>query len=78
MVRDNAAVTGLSLVVQLAIIIAALVVATTHMPNITPENLGADIPSFAFTNLFFVSQFHFISELSKFVDNKFDGLERYK
>jgi hypothetical protein len=36
------------------------------------------LASFAFGNLYFTSQVHFVQEINKFVDNKFDGLERYK
>jgi hypothetical protein len=48
------------------------------MPYITPDDLGGGVASFAFGNLYFTSQVHFVQEINKFVDNRFDGLERYK
>jgi hypothetical protein len=75
--KDSPFVTGLSLVIQFAIIIGVLVVAATHMPWITPDDLGGGVASFAFGNLYFTSQVHFVNEISKFVDDRFDGLERY-
>ena len=76
--KDSPAVTALSLFVQFSIIVGVLILAATHMPYISPDNLGGGVASFAFGNLYFTSQLHFVQELSKFVDNKFDGLERYK
>ena len=76
--KDCHAVTALSLVIQFVIIIGVLILAATHMPYITPDDLGGGVASFAFGNLYFTSQVHFVQEINKFVDNKFDGLERYK
>lgn len=76
--KDCPAVSALSLVIQFAVIIGVLILAATHMPYITPDDLGGGVASFAFGNLYFTSQVHFVQEINKFVDNKFDGLERYK
>lgn len=76
--RDCPTVSALSLVIQFAVIIGVLILAATHMPYITPDDLGGGVASFAFGNLYFTSQVHFVQEINKFVDNKFDGLERYK
>jgi hypothetical protein len=76
--KDSPLVTAASLVVQFAIIIGVLILAATHMPYITPDDLGGGVASFAFGNLYFTSQVHFVQEINKFVDNKFDGLERYR
>jgi hypothetical protein len=75
--KDGVFVTGGSLVVQFSIIIGVLLLATTYMPYITPDDLGAGISSFAFTNLYFAAQLHFVNEISKFIENRFDHLERY-
>ena len=75
--RDSPTVSALSLVLQFAIIIGVLIVAATHMPFITPDDLGGGVASFAFGNLYFAAQLHFVQEINKFVENKFDGLERY-
>ncbi|AGE48634.1 hypothetical protein PBCVAN69C_722R [Paramecium bursaria Chlorella virus AN69C] len=42
-----------------------------------PQDLGAGVTAFAFTNLYMIGQVHFVQEVSKFVEDKFDGLERY-
>jgi hypothetical protein len=76
--KDGPVVTGMSLVVQFAIIIGVLILAATHMPWISMDDLGGGVSSFAFGNLYFTSQVHFVNEITKFVDSKFDGLERYK
>ena len=76
--KDCPAVSAFSLVVQFAVIIGVLILAATYMPFITPDDLGGGVASFAFGNLYFTSQVHFVQEINKFVDNKFDGLERYK
>jgi hypothetical protein len=76
--RDSPLVTGVSLVVQFLVIIGVLILAATHMPFIGPDDLGAGVASFAFGNLYFTSQVHLVQEINKFVENKFDGLERYK
>ena len=76
--KDGPAVSALSLIVQFAVMIGVLILATTHMPFITPDDLGGGVASFAFGNLYFTSQLHFVQEINKFVDNRFDGLERYK
>ena len=75
--KDNKMVTGLSLVAQFIVIIGVLIIAATYMPYLDPQDLGAGITAFAFTNLYMLGQVHFLQEVSKFVDNKFDGLERY-
>jgi hypothetical protein len=75
--KDGPLVTGASLVIQFAVIIGVLILAATHMPWITPDDLGGGVASFAFGNLYFTSQVHFVNEITKFVENKFDGLERY-
>jgi H+/Cl- antiporter ClcA len=74
---DNPIVTGLSLAIQFFVIIGILFLAATYMPWITPDDLGGGVASFAMGNLYFTCQFHFVQELSKFVDGRFDGLERY-
>ena len=76
--KDGPTVSALSLVVQFAVIIGVLILAATYMPFITPDDLGGGVASFAFGNLYFTSQVHFVQEINKFVDNRFDGLERYK
>lgn len=76
--KDCHAVTALSLVIQFVVMMIALILAATYMPYITPDDLGGGVASFAFGNLFFANQVHFVLEINKFVDNKFDGLERYK
>jgi hypothetical protein len=76
--KDSPAVTAMSLVVQFIIMMGGLILAATHMPYITPDDLGGGVASFAFVNLYFTAQVHLIQEINKFVDNKFDGLERYK
>ena len=76
--KDCHAVTALSLVIQFIVMIGGLILAATYMPFITPDDLGGGVASFAFGNLYFTSQVHFVQEINKFVDNKFDGLERYK
>lgn len=76
--KDSPIVTASSLIVQFAILIGVLILAATHMPYITPDDLGGGVASFAFGNLYFTSQVHFVQEINKFVDNNFDGLERYK
>lgn len=75
--KDGPLITGTSLIIQFLIIISFLHFAATHMPWITPENLGGGIASFAMGNLYFSCQTHFIQELTKFVDGRFDGLESY-
>lgn len=76
--KDCHAVSALSLVIQFSIIIGVLILAATHMPYITPDDLGGGVASFAFGNLYFTSQLHFVQEINKFVENKFDGLKRYE
>ena len=76
--RDTPIVSGVSLVIQFFVIIGVLILAATYMPYIGPDDLGAGVASFAFGNLYFTSQLHFVQEINKFVENKFDGLERYK
>jgi hypothetical protein len=76
--KDCPTVSALSLVIQFIIMMGGLILAATHMPYITPDDLGGGVASFAFVNLYFTSQVHLIQEINKFVDNKFDGLERYK
>ena len=75
--HDNPVVTGMSLVMQFFVIIGVLFLAATYMPWINPDDLGGGVASFAMGNLYFTCQFHFVQELSKFVDGRFDGLERY-
>jgi hypothetical protein len=75
--KDNHFVSGVSLVIQFAIIIGVLITAATFLPFINPDDLGGGVASFAFGNLYFTSQVHFANEISKFVDDRFDGLERY-
>ena len=75
--NDNPAVTGLSLALQFFVIIGILFLAATYIPWITPDDLGGGVASFAMGNLYFTCQFHFVQELSKFIDGRFDGLERY-
>ena len=75
--HDSPVVTGLSLVLQFFVLIGVLFLAATYMPFITPDDLGGGVASFAMGNLYFTCQFHFVQELSKFVDGRFDGLERY-
>ena len=53
-------------------------IAATFLPFINPDDLGGGVASFAFGNLYFTSQVHFVTEITKFVDERFDGLERYK
>ena len=76
--NDGPAVSAISLVIQFIVMMGGLILAATYMPFITPDDLGGGVASFAFGNLYFTSQVHFIQEINKFVDNKFDGLERYK
>ena len=76
--NDCPAVSAISLVIQFIVMIGGLRLAATYMPFITPDDLGGGVASFAFGNLYFTSQVHFVQEINKFVDNKFDGLERYK
>lgn len=76
--RDGPHITGLSLLIQFCVIIGVLILAATHMPWISPDDLGGGVASFAFGNLYFTSQVHFVTEITKFVDERFDGLERYK
>jgi len=75
--HDSPIVTGLSLVIQFFVIIGILFLAATYMPWINPDDLGGGVASFAMGNLYFTCQFHFVQELSKFVEGRFDGLERY-
>jgi len=75
--KDGKTVTGLSLFAQFFIIISVLVLSATYLPFMNPDDLGAGVTAFAFTNLFMISQVHFAQEVSKFVEEKFDGLERY-
>jgi hypothetical protein len=75
--EDGPVVTGASLIIQFSIIIGVLIIAATHMPFINPDDLGGGVASFAFGNLYFTSQVHFVNEITKCVENKFDGLERY-
>jgi len=75
--NDNPMVTGLSLALQFFVIIGILFLAATYIPWITPDDLGGGVASFAMGNLYFTCQFHFVQELSKFIDGRFDGLERY-
>lgn len=76
--KDCPVVSAFSLAIQFTVIIGVLILAATYMPFITPDDLGGGVASFAFGNLYFTSQLHFVQEINKFVDNKFDGLERYK
>jgi hypothetical protein len=76
--KDGPVVSGASLVLQFAIIIGVLMIAATFMPFINPDDLGGGVASFAFGNLYFTSQVHFVNEITKFVDGNFDDLERYK
>lgn len=76
--RDGPLITGLSLIIQFCVIVGVLITAATFLPFINPDDLGGGVASFAFGNLYFTSQVHFVSELTKFVDERFDGLERYK
>ncbi|ABT15238.1 hypothetical protein PBCVNY2B_862R [Paramecium bursaria Chlorella virus NY2B] len=75
--KDGKVVTGISLVAQFTIIIGVLILAATFIPFMDPQDLGAGVTAFAFTNLYMLSQTHFANEVSKFVEDKFDGLERY-
>ncbi|AAC96960.1 hypothetical protein PBCV1_A633R [Paramecium bursaria Chlorella virus 1] len=75
--KDGKIVTGLSLVAQFTIIIGVLILAATFIPFMDPQDLGAGVTAFAFTNLYMIGQVHFVQEVSKFVEDKFDGLERY-
>jgi hypothetical protein len=75
--KDSKAVTGLSLVAQFTIIISVLILAATFIPFMDPQDLGAGVTAFAFTNLYMIGQVHFVQEVSKFVEGRFDGLERY-
>jgi len=75
--NDSPAITGLSLILQFFVIIGILFLAATYMPWINPDDLGGGVASFAMGNLYFTCQFHFVQELSKFVDGRFDSLERY-
>jgi len=75
--KDSAAVTGASLIAQFSVIIGVLTIAATYMPYINVYDLGAGIESFAFVNLYFAGNGTLISEINKFVENKFDNLERY-
>ena len=76
--HDGPAVTLFSLIVQVMIMLAVLVVAATYLPTINVNDLGGGLPSFCFLNLYFAGQIHLVNEITKFVDNKFDGNERYK
>ena len=75
--KDGPIVTGASLVIQFAVLISVLMLAATHMPYINVDDLGGGIVSFGFINLYFAAQIHLVNEISKFVDDRFDGLERY-
>ena len=75
--KDDPVITGMSLAVQFFVMIGVLFLAATYMPWINPDDLGGGIASFAMGNLYFTCQFHFVQELSKFVEGRFDGLERY-
>ncbi|AGE56463.1 hypothetical protein PBCVNEJV1_876L [Paramecium bursaria Chlorella virus NE-JV-1] len=75
--KDGPLVTGSSLVIQFAIMIGVLMLAATHLPYINVDDLGGGIVSFGFINLYFAGQIHLVSEIAKFVDDRFDGLERY-
>lgn len=76
--KDSPMITAASLVVQFFVIIGVLILAATYMPFVSPDDLGGGVASFAFGNLYFTSQVHFVQEINKFVENKFDGLERYR
>jgi hypothetical protein len=75
--KDGKLVTGLSLFIQFIVIIGVLILAATFIPFMDPQDLGAGVTAFAFTNLYMLPQIHFANEVSKFVEDKFDGLERY-
>ncbi|APC25844.1 hypothetical protein BST79_gp331 [Only Syngen Nebraska virus 5] len=75
--KDGKLVTGLSLFAQFIVIIGVLIAAATFIPFMDPQDLGAGVTAFAFTNLYMIGQVHFVQEVSKFVEEKFDGLERY-
>lgn len=75
--KDSPVVTGTSLTLQFAVVVCVLIFAATYMPFINPDDLGAGVASFAFVNLYFAAQTSLISEINKFVDNKFDGLKRH-
>ena len=75
--RDCALVTGLSLTIQFCVIVGVLIVAATYLPFMSPNDLGSGVTGFVFTNLYVMGQVHLISEIGKFVDGRFDNLERY-
>ena len=76
--KDSPAVTGASLIAQFTIIIGVLTIAATYMPYINVYDLGAGIESFAFMNLYFAANGTLVGEINKFVENRFDNLERYR